>query len=175
MWKHFHILNSSVSLGTVGTVMNLKRFEIRPAHIEEAERLHELHTASVRALCKDHYSPELIDGWLRNRSPAGYLPGIEQGQIFVVQSGSEIVGFGEAKTGWIVAVYVDPRFTHLRIGTAIVKHALELARCGHTGPVRLEATLNASPFYERLGFREVGRAFVRRNHVSLPVVVMEIV
>jgi hypothetical protein len=47
------------------------------------------------------------------------------------------------------------------------------ARREPEGPVRLEATLNARDFYERAGFREVRRSTVKRNHVDVPVVVME--
>ena len=39
--------------------------------------------------------------------------------------------------------------------------------------IRLQATLNARDFYAREGFRDVERATVRRNHVDIPVVVME--
>ena len=48
-----------------------------------------------------------------------------------------------------------------------------MARSEHNGTVRLEATLNARDFYERAGFREVKRSMVKRNHVDVPVVVME--
>ncbi|HLF12451.1 MAG TPA: GNAT family N-acetyltransferase, partial [Gammaproteobacteria bacterium] len=50
---------------------------------------------SVRALCSKHYSPEIIDGWLQNRSASGYRPPIERGAIFVAERDSTIVGFGE--------------------------------------------------------------------------------
>jgi predicted GNAT family N-acyltransferase len=52
-------------------------------------------------------------------------------------------------------------------------HALAVARHGHDGPIRIESTLNAARFYERFGFREVGRSSVRRSHVDSPVVLME--
>jgi ribosomal protein S18 acetylase RimI-like enzyme len=151
-------------------VMNIV---IRQAQREDASRLHALHTASVRALCSEHYSPEIIDGWLQNRSVNGYLPPIERGAIFVAQRGSTIVGFGEAAAGVIVAVYVDPSAIHQRIGSTILRHAIEMARRGHKGPLRVESTLNASRFYERYGFREVKRSTIRRNLVEVPIVVME--
>ena len=50
----------------------------------------------------------------------------------------------------------------------ILDRALELARGNHSGPVRVESTLNASSFYEHHGFVEVRRATVSRNQVDVP-------
>jgi putative acetyltransferase len=146
---------------------------IRPARPEDTPRLHELHSASVRALCSSHYSAEVIDAWLLNRSPSGYLSPIERGVLFVAERTGRIVGFGEASAGMVIAVYVDPPDVHQGVGTAILRHAVGLARRKHDGPVRLEATLNACDFYEPAGFREVKRSTVKRNRVDVPVVVME--
>ncbi len=148
-------------------------FTIRTAAPDDAARLHALHTASVRGLCAPHYAPEIIDGWLANRRPEGYLPPIGRGDIFVVEQGSSIVGFGEATPGVIVACYADPAFVQRGVGSAIMTHALERARRGHDGPIRVEATLNAAPFYARFGFREVRRATLRRGDVDVPYVLME--
>jgi GNAT superfamily N-acetyltransferase len=146
---------------------------IRSARSEDAVRLHELHAASVRTLCTRHYSAEVIEAWLGNRTPSGYLRPIERGALFVAERAGRVVGFGEAAPGTVIAVYVDPAEVLQGIGTVILRHAIVLACKGHDGPVRLEATLNARDFYERAGFREVTRSAVKRNQVDVPVVVME--
>ena len=146
---------------------------IRPARLEDAPRLHELHTASVRALCSSHYSADVIDAWLLNRAPSGYLSPIERGVLFVAERTDRIVGFGEAAAGTVIAVYVDPSDVLQGVGTAILRHAVGLARREHDGPVRLEATLNARDFYKRAGFREVKHSSVKRNRADVPVVIME--
>ena len=146
---------------------------LRLAAPSDTARLHELHTASVRALCAPFYAPEIIDGWLRNRRPEAYLPEIERGDIFVAETAGRLVGFGAAVPGQVIAVYVDPGGVHRGVGAAILRRALEMPARGHTAPIRLESTLNAKPFYERFGFREVRRATVQRNHVAIPVVIME--
>jgi len=76
-----------------------KLYTIRPATTGDAGRVYALHTHSVRALCKDHYSPEQISGWLKNRSPQVYLPciaGIDGGEMFIAEAGPQIIGFGHA-------------------------------------------------------------------------------
>ena len=147
-------------------------FAIRVATPEDADRLHQLHTTSVRRICAPHYAPEVIDGWLANRVPEGYLPPIERGDIFVVEDGGRIVGFGEATPGVVVACYVDPAMVRRGVGSAIMEHALVIARRGHDGPIRVEATLNAAPFYARFGFGELARATLRRGEVDVPYVLM---
>ena len=149
-------------------------FTIQQATAEDANQIHELHTSSVKALCTGHYSLEQIAGWLKNRTPQGYLPGIEREEMFVVLEGERIVGFGHAMPGEVVAVYVDPERARLGAGRAILAEGIKRARSGHQGAVRLDATLNAQGFYEKAGFVEVGRKMVRRNDVFLSVIVMEL-
>ena len=146
---------------------------VRPARPEDAARLHELHTASVRTLCSSHYRADIIEAWLANRTPSAYLGAIERGALFVAERSGRVIGFGEAARGAVIAVYVDPAEVRQGIGTAILQHAVALARTEYEGPVRLEATLNARDFYEGAGFREIKRSTVRRNEVDVPVVVME--
>jgi len=154
--------------------MTVSEVAIRPAQPEDASRLHELHTASVRTLCSGHYPADIIDAWLGNRTPSGYLDAIERGGLFVAERDGRVVGFGEGAPGTVVAVYVDPANVLQGVGTLILRQAVALARRGHAGPIRLEATLNARDFYERAGFREIRRSTVKRGGVDIPVVIMEL-
>ncbi len=154
--------------------MRSPNLTLRPGAFADADRLHELHTVSVRTLCSGHYAATVIDGWLANRRPQGYLAPIGRGDLFVVEEGGRIVGFGEAVPGQIIAVYVDPAATHRGVGAAIMDRALVVARSGHKGPIRLESTLNAEAFYRRFGFQAVAHSTVQRNQTAIPAVVMEL-
>lgn len=145
---------------------------IRSATAEDAQQIHELHLAAVRTLCAPHYAPEVIEGWLANRSAQGYLRGIGAGATIVAELASNVVGFGEGVPGEVVAVFVDPDYASRGIGSALLEHTLRLAH-EHRGAVRLESTLNAVGFYERFGFSQVERSVVRRNRVEIPIVVMQ--
>ena len=147
---------------------------IRQATTEDASQMHEVHAQSVRTLCQEHYTPEQIAGWLKNRTPQGYLPGIKRGDMFVVVDGEKIVGFGHAIPGEVVAVFVAPSHANRGVGRAILAEALRRARRGYHGAIRLDATLNAQTFYEKAGFVVVERKTERRNNASLPSVVMEL-
>ena len=145
---------------------------IHPATAADAGRIHAIHTQSVKALCKGHYSSEQIAGWLKNRSPQGYLPGIGRGEMFVATDGFSILGFGQAIPGEIHAIYVAPEYVKQGVGIVLLEQALTAARAGSQRDVYLESTLNAQGFYTRAGFVEVERATVCRNDVLLPVIKM---
>ncbi len=149
------------------------RQEIRLATLEDAEAIHLLHTTSVRTLCRDTYAPEVIDGWLRNRSPGGYK-GIEKDEMYVAERSGSVVGFSHVVPGEIVAIFVHPEHVRQGIGSALVHHAIAMATTPGDGPIRIDSTLNAQPFYEVLGFTKTGERTVRRNDVEFPIVAMEL-
>lgn len=149
-------------------------FTIRNAAADDALQIHELHTKSVKALCKDHYSSEQIAGWLENRTPQGYLPGIERGEMFVSVERERVVGFGHAMPGEVAAVYVAPEWSKRGVGRMLLAEAITRARRGYHGAIRIDATVNAQAFYKKAGFVYVESRVVRRNDVSLLVIVMEL-
>jgi GNAT superfamily N-acetyltransferase len=149
-------------------------FTIRKASRGDAPTIHELHTASVTTLCRTHYSPDLISRWLENRAPEGYYQGIDKGDMFVCEFEGNIVGFGHAAPGEILAIFVHPDRVCQGVGSFLLSHGLELARRGHRGPIKLIASLNAQAFYEKHGFTETMRYSVKRNNVDIPVVEMEL-
>src|SRR6476619_913554 len=104
--------------------MNPLDVVIRPAEPDDAEKIHDLHTASVRGLCSGHYSAEVIDGWLMGRSPAGYLGAIQRGVLFVAQRDERVLGFGHFGTGKVVAIFVDPTAERCGVGRLLLHHAM---------------------------------------------------
>jgi GNAT superfamily N-acetyltransferase len=147
-------------------------FAIRRARRADAPITHDLHTASVTALCTTHYPLSLIRRWIAKPTPEGYYEGIDPGQMFVCEADDGVVGFGHAVPGAVLAISVHPHWVRQGVGSMILSHAVELARREHDGPIELQATLNAQPFYEHLGFDELSRYAVQRGGVDVPVVEM---
>lgn len=145
---------------------------VRAAQDADAQAICSLHLSAVRALCAPHYAPEVIEGWLRGRVPEGYLLGIRSGSMFVAEVNARVVGFSESKPAEVLAVFVEPGSAGRGIGSLLLERALSDAGASN-GIVRVESTINAVGFYERHGFRVVGRGSQRRNDVDVPVVIME--
>jgi ribosomal protein S18 acetylase RimI-like enzyme len=151
-----------------------EKVKIREAIEADAERIHEIQCDSVRKLCSAVYSPEIIDGWLKNRTPEGYLEGIRRGEMYTAELNRQIIGFGHAILGEILATFVDPAYARRGVGMMLMRHGLKIASVNTPRVIRLEATLNSRLFYEALGFKVVREIKVRRGNVEIPALEMEI-
>ncbi len=146
---------------------------LRKALPRDAPSIHRLHIRSVRTLCRGHYSQEQIDAWLKDRGPESYHDGINRDEMYIAESKGVIAGFGHALSGEIRAIFVDPDFTNRGIGKDLLRRGIEMARQEHSGPVKLEATLNAVSFYQKSGFIKIKPVAVNKNGVDLPLILMQ--
>ncbi len=151
-------------------------FAIRPAIATDAEAIFAITQAAVEGLARDHYSPQQIAGWMGDRTPETYRPEAACGRIKVAELAGRVVGYVDALPGELTRLFLLPAVAGQGLGKALLRVGLAQARQGHQGPLRLEATLNAAPFYARNGFRTVGPGvFGGRGpgYPDIPVVVME--
>ncbi|WP_271611158.1 GNAT family N-acetyltransferase [Bradyrhizobium sp. CCBAU 21360] len=68
-----------------------------------------------------------------------------------------VVGFVDAEPGEVTRLFILPEAAGVGLGRRLLKIGIAQARMGHSGPIRLEATINAEGFYQKCGFRSVGR------------------
>ena len=146
---------------------------IRTALPCDALAIHNLHTRSVRGLCSHDYPTEVIDAWLRGRSPEGYK-GLAKGEMYVFEESGAILGFSHVRPTCVVALFVDPEHVRKGVGRALFEHALVLIRASGATPIPFEATITALPFYLRMGCTEVRRSFVEKNSVKVATVLMRL-
>jgi len=149
---------------------------VRPALESDVDAIFRVHGDSIRTLCRDRYGPREIAAWIAFRPREAYRLALASRDLFVAEWQGEIVGFGQldARRGEIEACYVAPEAVASGIGSALLARMEDEARRrGHT-VVRLNATLNAEPFYARMGYRWLGRASHRvAEDVELDCVRME--
>jgi GNAT superfamily N-acetyltransferase len=146
---------------------------IRQAVEKDAVSIHDIHTRAVRGACKVCYTEKQISGWLKNRTPEGYLNSIRSNEIYVAEINKRIVGFGHAVPGEIVAIFVDPEFHKKGLGKALLEYGLNIAKTKNHKKIKLEATLNAADFYKKCGFIEIGKGVATRGGQKLDIVLME--
>lgn len=84
---------------------------------------------------------------------AGWLPTVD---LWVVEDGSRAAGFLVMDGNMIDALFVDPALHGRGYGTALLDHALTLAREAVVDAS--EQASNALPFYEARGFVRTGRS-----------------
>jgi N-acetylglutamate synthase-like GNAT family acetyltransferase len=141
--------------------MTAPALAIRPAQIDERERLEELqrrasvHEPMFRAQLEAH--PDAID------LPVGQ---IEAGAVRVAEQNGDVVGFAVllapvAGACELDGLFVEPGLWGRGVGRELVADAERLAR--EQGATRIDVVANpqALAFYERVGFRATGRAVTR--------------
>ncbi|MFA5792487.1 MAG: GNAT family N-acetyltransferase [Candidatus Gracilibacteria bacterium] len=146
--------------------------QIIPALASHAKEMHRIHTSAVREACKECYSDEQIEAWLSGRTAGGYLEGINNGEMYTVKDDGEVVGFGHAIPGEVVAVFVDPAFHKKGAGKLLLDYGVKIASKNHK-KVNVESTLNAEGFYEKYGFKKIKDVVVTKNGIELPMIVLE--
>ncbi|MDR3505455.1 MAG: GNAT family N-acetyltransferase [Acidocella sp.] len=143
---------------------------IRPAWVGEGQALYDVTAAAIRGLAAGHYAPAQIAAWMDGRDAAHYEEVIAGGNVRVAEAGGVILGFVDTAPGMVTRLFVRPEAAGAGLGRLLLEAGVAAARLD--GLVRLEATLNAAPFYARCGFVELGRGLYTHPRGGLPVEVV---
>lgn len=148
---------------------------IRIATEADAPATARVHERSIRQLCSAHYSAAQIEDWVAVVSRESHLALITHPALCVIvdedEAGIRGIGVCEPSSGTVNAVYVAPDATGQGVGTALLGCLeAEIVAAGTT-QAHLNATLNATTFYERHGYSN-GRPAVNTlpSGVELPCV-----
>ena len=144
---------------------------IRMATPADAQAIHDLHTRSVRRLCAADYPPEVIEEWLKGRSPEGYR-GIAKNEMYVFERDGKILGWSHVRPKCIVGLFVDAGHARQGVGRALFEHGLRIIREHTAEHLEFEATVTAAPFYEKCGCKRLSISTVRKNDIDVPTVRM---
>jgi len=129
----------------------------RAARADDAKAVFDITKASIAGLAHGCYSPAQIENWMGERTPRFYQELIARGRMTVCLRNGVIVGFVDAEPGEVARLFVLPEAAGSGLGQRLLDIGVAQARDGHSGPIRLEATINAEAFYQRYGFRSTGR------------------
>jgi GNAT superfamily N-acetyltransferase len=148
--------------------------------------------ARLRSAVAERLTEEYGGGhWSGLATEKGVLRSLRTSRLLVARDGARIVGTLRlaTKKPWAIdAAYftkvdrplyltdmaVDPEVQRMGIGRQLLGHAVSVARAWPAGAIRLDsyaANAGAGPFYEKCGYREVGRTTFRMT----PVVYYEMV
>lgn len=149
---------------------------VRRATEEDVEAVGHVHRRSIRGISGESYPPDVIEAWAEPRSPEHYLKAVRAKEFFVAEDeGGRIVGFGvlNVESREIEAVYVGPEASRRGVGLQIMRALEERAGAAGLDSLRLNASLNGVPFYERAGYerREEG-TYRLANGVEIACVLM---
>ena len=146
----------------------------RPITPEDGAVLVLLHRRAILLDGVRAYPPDVARSWACGLQPDGYARSAAAGEaIELALLGPSIAGFCGVRGEEIAGLYVDPAFTRLGIGSALMRRALKrIAAEGHAR-ARVSAALSAAGFYEAMGFELVrGRMHATPGGLSMPVLEM---
>ena len=148
---------------------------VRAAEQGDSTALCEVHRASIRELCKAHYTDSELRVWSERLYPEYYARYINERELFIAEKDREIIGFGQLdqRSGRIEALYICPHHSRMRVGTRLLKKLVAVAQIYGLKVLHLSSTLNAVPFYKHSGFIQKECIRYRFEDVEISCVTME--
>lgn len=127
---------------------------IRRAQREDCHSIARVHAAAVGGISTTLYTPEEIKAWAVPRQVENYEELIGTREFVVAEWSDVLVGFGvlNAESSEVEAVYVSPNVKRQGIGLEVLRQLEARASVLGLKALRLNASLNAVPFYERAGY-----------------------
>lgn len=127
---------------------------IRPARLEDCHSIMSVHVDAVSGIRTALYTTEEIQAWAAPKKPESYEESIRSKEFLVAEEDGVIVGFGilNQSTTEVEAVYVSPKSGGRGIGLSLLRKLEERGRALGLEALRLNASLNAVPFYKRAGY-----------------------
>ncbi len=130
---------------------------IKPAAVDDARRMKELHKRSVMGLCGKEYTRDQLIGWVNRSSLEKFQFRLENHRSFVAEQDQKMIGFvrWNPKTRELCSIFVDP--DHIRQGVAseLMDTAIKDALTHQVDQLWLDASLTAVTFYESRGWIKV--------------------
>jgi GNAT superfamily N-acetyltransferase len=147
---------------------------IRKATIDDAPTSFAIRREAIRAQCRGHYPSPDLEIWTSGEMSAVFANRVAN-QFYVAVIEERVVGTGmiDLAKGKIDAVFVIPEYMERGVGRALMAHLEALAIDAGLSDISLESTLNAAPFYRKIGYEGDGLTIYESSlGVSLPCVPM---
>jgi GNAT superfamily N-acetyltransferase len=149
---------------------------IRVAVPDDAASIAAIHEAAVTGeRGRGDYDDGQIDAWAHPWTLAQLRERIGARRFLIAESASKPVAYAQLDVDAAVirSVYVTPRHRRQGVGRRLAQTLVEVARGAGLERLELASSLNAAPFYERLGFARLENVdHTLRSGVVMPCVRM---
>jgi putative acetyltransferase len=154
---------------------------LRPYRTDDADAVIALRDRAFAELARGAYSPEQIAALRINRRDSAYAEELAHNHLMLAfDAGLGLV----AMAGWIAMpddttvgrvrkLAVHPALARRGLGRRMVDDAERRAREAGCRRLIVRSSLNAVPFYERLGYRVTAPASANIAGVTIPMTMME--
>ncbi|MFH1566276.1 MAG: GNAT family N-acetyltransferase [bacterium] len=151
------------------------RYIIRKAFRADIPKIVFIHKDCVFKINSKFYSLKVIKEWVSTINQQNVLEQFKSTGWVVCEVDKEIVGFAQysIKDKTLFQIQVSPKFQRKNIGAKLYKYIEEEFLKSGLKIMFLNSTLNAVPFYDRLGFRKVRGIKFELERYSVEMVKME--
>ncbi len=132
----------------------------RHATRADAAEIMRVHRTSILILGREVYSQAEVESWATGLVPERYVEAMgDGGETFIVAVAPDgaLAGFCSFKDDEVKGLYVAPDWARRGVGSALLRHAEATISAGGHRLIRIVASLSGQAFYERHGYRVVGR------------------
>jgi len=149
---------------------------IKPAIIKDIPVIVSIHKDCVAEINSKFYPDQVIKEWLGQISKSNVLKQFKDSSWIVARLENQIVGFAQysIKTGEIFQINTNSKFLRQGIGEELYQFILKDFQKHHSKKISLNSTLNAVPFYGKLGFKSLGKIRYKLNKQVMEMEKMEI-
>jgi GNAT superfamily N-acetyltransferase len=126
---------------------------IRKATRSDAHDAWHIRRNSILEKCVHDYPEALLAAWT-DGTPGDKWAGLVERGFYVATDREVVVATGmlTVETGQIDAIFVRPSHMGLGVGRQMLRFLENLAHSHGLATIKLDATLNAAPFYRRCGW-----------------------
>ncbi len=127
---------------------------IRKAQPEDCQFIRDVHCATVTAIRTSLYTAEEIQAWAVPKKLESYQESILTKEFLVAEDENAIIGFAvlNPESSEVEAVYVSPAAEGRGVGRELLRELENRAEVLGLEALRLNASLNAAPFYNKAGY-----------------------
>ena len=129
--------------------------KIRKASKADRKNISNLHIASIKKLCRNHYTHEQLIAWTSVLTPSVYDQALKEKVVLVAyDSQQDLLGLGilDIENSEISAIYINPDAAGKGIGTKLLNELEMTAQNSKFFRITVHSTLNAKSFYMNHGY-----------------------
>lgn len=147
---------------------------IRPARVEDGERILQLKIESIRTLNAPDYTAEQIEAVIESVNYWHHLESRLNEAVFVAETQGQVIGVSSLfNWGVVSSLFVHPHYVRRGVGTRLLRAVENEARKRDWKVLSLTASLTGQPFYQACGYRTVGRSSLSCKGALVPIYDME--
>lgn len=147
----------------------MSELELRRAVPGDVDVIHRLQIDAIRHGAAEHYDEAAVEAWIGAFNRDAFPENVDRREVWIAEDAGSTVGYAslDPATFEVDSIYVAPESAGRGVGRALMEHILDVAREHRLENVWLDASLNAIPFYERLGFIATGDGSRTRAGVQI--------